>query len=133
MRLKRESRKVVESIRQSLNDTFGTELTNSQVGQLMFADRQAFSFKLFNDDGTVNTNSLDYKTYANSLKGLSSVDQRPSASNDNMSASYMISPLEKMQKADESPLYRARTASEVLLMKNGRRINNREVNEALRS
>lgn len=128
--LKRRISEYVKEITVELNDTFDTNLTPAQVGQLIFADRQTFKYNMFNDDGSVNKGNNEYNTYAESLRVLADKG-KPGPDNEGMASMQLTPSFETNQKADESPLFRVRQNAEALLMKNGRTLNNREVNKAL--
>lgn len=128
--LKRRISEYVKELTVQLNDSFDTNLTPAQVGQLIFADRQTFKFNMFNDDGSVNKGNNEYNTYAEALRVLASNGKAESV-NEGMASMQLMPSFETNQKADESPLFRVRQNAEALLMKNGRMLNNREVDKAL--
>ena len=130
--VKRQAADFVAKATQQLNEKYGLNLTNSQVGQLIFADRQIFlgasDQTMFDESGALKP-SDPYKTYGAGLKSLPPITR---GDVDRTSQLVMFPTEAGKQDATESSLFRKRKAdTELKVLKSGERLTNRVVDEAL--
>jgi hypothetical protein len=130
--VKRKVANLISEATSQINERFGSNYSPAQIGQLMFADRQAFNYVMFEEDGT-QRRPLKYEGYADAAQHLMPPSGQPSVSNERRASQLLMFPSEPQQDAANSPLFRNRDISEVSLMRDGRKITNKLVDDALSS
>jgi len=131
--LKRDVSVLVSELTANINEKFGETFTPAQVGQLIFADRQTFAFSVFkNMEGEISE-KREYQTYATALGSIRPSGVQARAENEVMASNMLLFPSESRQDAADSPLHRNRSAEEVSALRDGRRITNKLVKDALDS
>lgn len=131
--LKRDVSVLVSELTANINEKFGETLTPAQVGQLIFADRQTFAFSVFKNMEGELSEKRQYQTYATALGSIRPSGVQARAENEVMASNMLLFPSESRQDAADSPLHRNRSAEEVSALRDGRRITNKLVKDALDS
>ena len=131
--LKRDVSVLVSELTANINEKFGEALTPAQVGQLIFADRQTFAFSVFKNMEGELSEKREYQTYATALGSVRPSGVQAKAENEVMASNMLLFPSESRQDAADSPLHRNRSAEEVSALRDGRRITNKLVKDALDS
>ena len=131
--LKRDVSVLVSELTANINEKFGEALTPAQVGQLIFADRQTFAFSVFKNIKGELSEKREYQTYATALGSVRPSGVQAKAENEVMASNMLLFPSDSRQDAADSPLHRNRSAEEVSALRDGRRITNKLVKDALDS
>ena len=101
------------------------DITPAQLGQLMFADKQAVK------DNVFNSNPNDYSPYASSLQEFIQPQVEASLESETRSSQMLLMPESMKIPAKDSPLYRSRIREEALTMRNGKKMTKALVDDAL--
>ena len=128
---KRNAKSLVNEMTSRYNAD-GIEVSASQVGQMIFADRQVFlgakNEMIYEENGELKATD-DYETYAGALSALPPISR---GDVDRTSQLVLLPAPAAKQDATESSLFRKRKAdTELKVLKDGERLTNRIVDEAL--
>ena len=128
--VKRNVAQFIAEATAQLNERFGTNYSPSQIGQLIFADRQTYNYEMFNEEGGL-ADPIKYEGYADAMNIVMSPSGQANPVNEMRASQLLMFPSEPKQDAANSPLFRNRSIDEVALMRDGRKITNRLVDDAL--
>jgi len=129
--VKRDVASFIHEMTAQINESFGSSYSAAQVGQLIFADRQVFNFVMFDEKGN-KKETLAYEVYADALQRVMRPSGQPNKSQEMRASQMLVFPPENnKQNAAESPLFRNRSAAEVAVLRDGTRITDKLVNDAL--
>ena len=129
--VKRDVASFIHEMTAQINESFGSNYSAAQVGQLIFADRQVFNFVMFDEKGN-KKETLAYEVYADALQRVMRPSGQPNKSQEMRASQMLVFPPENnKQNAAESPLFRNRSAAEVAVLRDGTRITDKLVNDAL--